>query len=62
MKGSNELKLNEATLIEAMQEYLDKRYTSKVAVQSVKQTGSGYSAEFTVAVMEIEKIKTEESK
>jgi hypothetical protein len=28
MKGNNELRLNEATLIEAVQEYLNKRMTT----------------------------------
>ena len=53
MKGNNELKLNEATIIDAVQEYLDKRYTPKVVVTSVKETSnSSYSAEFTVKVEE----------
>jgi hypothetical protein len=37
MKGNNALCLNEATMVEAVQEYLDKRTTSagKICVQSV---------------------------
>jgi hypothetical protein len=37
MNGNNSLILNEATIIEAMQEYLDKRYTPNISVKSVRQ-------------------------
>lgn len=41
MRGSNTLKLNEATLIEAMQEYLDRRTVgTKQVVESVTQYGT----------------------
>jgi len=49
MKGNNELILNEATLIEAMQEYLDKRMGEFApAVKSIKWGGK-YDG-FTVSV------------
>lgn len=57
MKGSNSLHLNEPTIVEAVQEYLDKRYTPHVKVCSVKQsTGGSYPQHegFTVAVAEQE--------
>lgn len=49
------LKVNEATLIEAIQEYLDKRVCEKTAkVVSVKPSGGGgYGAnEFTIELEE----------
>jgi hypothetical protein len=60
VKGSNSLQLNEATIIEAVQEYLDKRYAPNVKVCSVKQTvGAGYPQNdgFIVAVAEQEASK-----
>ena len=50
MKGSNELRLNGATLIEALQEYFDKRYAPKIKVISVEQAPSPYGNEFSVKV------------
>ena len=45
MIGTNELRLNEATMIEAVQEYLDKRMptaTPKVAsIKSLQGSGQG---------------------
>ncbi len=55
MKGNNELHLNEATIIEAVQEYLDRRaaaVNSAPLVKSVKPGNSqpgGYSQVFVVA-------------
>jgi hypothetical protein len=60
VKGSNSLQLNEATIIEAVQEYLDKRYTPNVKVCSIKQAVvAGYPQHegFTVAVAEQETSK-----
>ena len=59
MKGTNEMTLNEQTLVDAMQEYFDKRITPKIVVKSVKprsSTGGTYSSEtsFTVLVQEAE--------
>jgi len=51
VKGNNTLELNEATLIEAMQEYLDKRMTDYAPkVTSVKSSKVGLSDNFTVHV------------
>lgn len=53
MKGNNTLELNEATLIEAMQEYLDKRMTEhSPRVTAVKSSKVGLSDGFTVRVEE----------
>jgi hypothetical protein len=53
MKGSNSLHLNEATMIEAVQEYLDKRMSTHApVVDGVKHCGSTYNAEFLVSVSE----------
>lgn len=46
MIGNNTLLLNESTVIEAVQEYLDKRMTAAPKVASVKpKTGNTYSCE-----------------
>jgi len=53
MKGNNELRLNDATVIEALQEYFDKRFTgAPVRVTSVKRESSGYDSTFIVLVEE----------
>lgn len=51
MKGSNTLLLNKATIIEAVQEYLDKRTmpSGRVRVSNVTQPGN---ESFTVIVEE----------
>ncbi len=57
MKGSNELKLNEATMIAAVQHYLNSQFSPGKAplVKSVKAEKSGYSSEtFAVSVQEPE--------
>lgn len=56
MKGNNVFTLNQATMIEAVQEYLDKRYSPKVNVATVRANTSGtYGQEgtFIVDVKEI---------
>jgi hypothetical protein len=51
MKGSNELRLNEATIIEAVQEYLDKRLpTTPVVVKSIDENNGGYNKTFIVKI------------
>lgn len=40
MKGNNELRLNEATVIEALQEYLDRCWNPSVKVTSIVTDGS----------------------
>lgn len=50
MKGNNELILNEATLIEAMQEYLDKRMGEFAPVVKSIKWGGKYDG-FTVSVL-----------
>lgn len=41
MRGNNQFYLNQSTVVEALQEYFDKRLTPKVEVKSVnQQTGS----------------------
>ena len=55
MKGKNILHLNAATLMEAVQEYLDKRmgpYSPKVT--AIKDAGTTYTDEFKVSVEERE--------
>lgn len=50
MKGQNTLQLNEATLIDALQEYIDKRmgsYAPKVTAVKM-ESGGGYSKTFEV--------------
>lgn len=56
MRGNNTFVLNTATVIEAMQEYFDKRYTPKVEVREFKVHASGYpvSPQWEVEVAEIE--------
>ena len=55
MIGNNTLILNTATVIEAMQEYFDKRYTPKVEVKDFKVHGGGYPCpQWEVEVAEIE--------
>lgn len=55
MKGNNSLHLNEATMIEAVQEYLNARMLSAAPkVTSVKaENSSAYSATFIVNVEEM---------
>jgi len=53
MKGCNTLLLNEATIIEAVQEYLNKRTTGiKIVVQSVTSESNGYDRAFKVKTSE----------
>lgn len=54
MKGNNELRLNDATMMEALQEYFDKRITgSLVDVKSIKCESQGYAGNtFIVQVAE----------
>ena len=53
MKGNNQFDLNEATLIEAVQEYFDKRMPIYgVVVKSVKSSRVGLSDGFTIHVEE----------
>lgn len=50
MLGRNTITLNQATVIEALQEYFDKRYTPKIKVASVLKNNSsnGSTHEFDV--------------
>ncbi|MCR4319764.1 MAG: hypothetical protein NUV74_05435 [Candidatus Brocadiaceae bacterium] len=51
MKGSNDLILNEATMIEAIQFWLDSRMVPPVPkVTGVKAKADGYSSTFTIAL------------
>jgi len=53
MKGNNTLELNEATMIVAVQEYLNKRITVETPiVKSVKRSGKAYENGFTVELAE----------
>lgn len=40
MKGNNTLILNQATMVEALQEYLDKLMGASVKVESIEKTNS----------------------
>ena len=58
MKGSNTLELNESTMIEAVQEYFDRRLMkfARVSVKSVKKKrDAGHSEVFLVCVEELER-------
>ncbi len=51
MIGNNEIKINQATMIEAIQEYFDKRYTSKIKITKVTgSTINNYSETFSIEV------------
>lgn len=56
MKGNNIIKLNEATVIEAVQEYLDKRVHDdfRQRVNAVVPEDQGHVTVFRVEVSEIE--------
>lgn len=54
MKGRNELRLNAATMLEALQEYLDNRYTKPIAVRSVELRTEYGESWFVVRVDEVE--------
>jgi hypothetical protein len=59
MKGNNELKLNTATMIIAVQEYLEKRWANTVEncpkVTNVEAASNGYGQTFTVSLVSDEK-------
>lgn len=50
MKGNNTLTWNKATMIEAVQEYLDKRYTPRIEVTNVQFGATGSRDSFDVCV------------
>lgn len=55
MKGNNELRLNEATVVEALQEYLAKRYTPTPKVESISADSKIYDGSwFIVKLSEVE--------
>lgn len=61
MKGNNELHFNEATIIEALQEYLDRRLQhDPTTVTSVKANSSGYATTFVVSIVTGESDATSE--
>lgn len=54
MKGSNEIYINQATMIEAMQEYFNKRYTPHFKILSVKSIViNNYSETFEIKIEEL---------
>lgn len=54
MKGSNEIHINQATMIEAMQEYFNKRYNPNFKILNVKGTViNGYSETFEIKIEEL---------
>lgn len=58
MKGHNTLNLNLSTVMEAMQEYFDKRYSPKIKVTNVKGTTlNGVTPSFEVEVEDLETLK-----
>jgi hypothetical protein len=61
IKGSVTMELNEATLIDALQEYFDKRLIdSNVLVKSVSSANSStYGSTFKVSLEEKQKAKAE---
>lgn len=58
IKGSNTLHLNEATMIEAMQEWLDARtiptHRGDAVVAAVKYEGGSYDGRFVITLKEKE--------
>lgn len=52
MKGTNELKLNTATMMQAVQEYLDKRLQPAVKVANVEGPSGSYIQYYTVTIEE----------
>lgn len=56
MKGQNEIRFNQATIVDAVQEYLAKRYTPTPKVESVEwkseSRGYGNDGSFVVLVTE----------
>ena len=52
MKGRNELVLNHATMIEALQVWADATFKSPPRVASVTQTDSGHTPLFTVQMID----------
>lgn len=53
MKGNNTILMNGATMMEALQEYLDKRYNPVVKVVDVK-----YDPNLSVYAVRVEEVKT----
>jgi len=54
MKGSNDLILNEATMIEAVQFWLDSKMVPQAPkVTGVKAKDDGYSKTFTVSIAKL---------
>lgn len=53
MKGNNNIHINDATIIEAMQEYFQSRYKSPIKVTGVKRDGS--NGFFIVSIEGVEK-------
>lgn len=58
IRGTNTLRLNESTMIEAMQEWLDartlQRYVGDTVVAGVKYEGNQYDGGFVVTLREKE--------
>jgi hypothetical protein len=55
MKGNNTIDMNGATMIEAVQMYLDSQFTGKHTVKSVKAKTGGYNdVGFEIEIVEIE--------
>lgn len=51
MKGNNELRLNHATMIEALQLWIDSKFKGPLRVESVEQlSDTNYCREFAVKV------------
>jgi hypothetical protein len=58
MKGNTTIKFNQATMIEAVQMYIDAQLTGKHSVASVKATsGGGYDSQngFEIEISEADK-------
>lgn len=51
MKGTNEIHVNQATMIEALQEYFDERYEPSIEVTTVR---AAQNNEYVVVVKEKE--------
>lgn len=50
MIGNNELRLNLATMFEALNEWAEKHLTDKVNIVGVEQQTSGYDVTFVVKI------------
>ena len=54
MKGNNTFQFNQATMIEALQFYLDSQFKEKMEVLSVREIKEGQTVIYNVRVKEVD--------